>query len=194
MKKENWQLHPPLFPELHWSKSGTLLIHNDTHRFLFFNESNIEVAVTQDLIHYEYTGKTFLQIRPNYFDSELVEPGPEPRKISDGNYLFLYNSGRQVSTPNSKPNWHREYNVGWAIMDKNDPMNILARSDEPILSPVLDWEKCDNNSDKWSDLGLTPLVVFVEGWKQIAHDEFIVWYQGCDSVTGVAKLTIKFDT
>ena len=35
-------------------------------------------------------------------------------------------------------------------------------------------------------------MVFVEGWKKTADDTFLVWYQGCDSTTGLAKITVTF--
>ncbi|CAF3307751.1 unnamed protein product [Rotaria socialis] len=195
-KKDNWILHAPLFPELSWSKAATLLVHNVTHQYLFFNESNIELALakTSDLVHYAYTKGSFIEKRVDYFDSELVEPGPEPRRLSDGNYLFLYNSARRLPLPTNhlKPNWDREYNLGWVIMDGNDPTKILARSDEPILSPELDWERCDFTSNEWARRGLTPQVVFAEGWQQTSIDQFTLWYQGCDAVTGIAQVTVEF--
>jgi hypothetical protein len=40
-------------------------------------------------------GKCLLNTRSDKFDSVLVESGPEPMRLSDGNYLFLYNSARK---------------------------------------------------------------------------------------------------
>ncbi|CAF1294089.1 unnamed protein product [Adineta ricciae] len=191
-KKNNWKNVGPLFPDVFWCKSGGLLIHNATHRYLFFNDSNIAIARTTDLFKYELTNDFLLSTRSNYFDSALVEAGPEPLKLSDNNYLFLYNSARKTNIANPKPNWDLEYNLGWAILDGNDPTNVLARSDQPLFSPELDWEKCDNKSGVWTDRGLTPLVIFVEGWKKTAENTFLVWYQGCDSTTGLAELKVTF--
>ncbi|CAF1167161.1 unnamed protein product [Adineta ricciae] len=190
--KGNWIYYGPLFPNVFWSKSGSLLIHNETHRYLFFNDSNIAIAQTKDLIHYDLSSSFLLTTRPDHFDSDLVEAGPQPLKLSDKNYLFLYNSGRQVTTPNPKPGWHVQYNLGWAILNGDDPTQVLARSEVPILSPELDWERCDNTSGEWANRGLTPLVVFIEGWKQTDEDTFLVWYQGCDSTMGLAELKVHF--
>jgi predicted GH43/DUF377 family glycosyl hydrolase len=52
------------------------------------------------------------------FDSFLVEAGPMPLQLSDGNYLFLYNSARH-GYPSKKPNWDVQYNVGYLILDEN---------------------------------------------------------------------------
>jgi hypothetical protein len=32
--------------------------------------------------------------------------------------------------------------VGWAILDKDDPTKIVARSDAPLLTATLSWEQC----------------------------------------------------
>lgn len=167
-------------------------MHNETHRYLFFNDSNIAIAQTKDLIHYDLTSSFLLTTRPDHFDSSLVEAGPEPLKLSDNNYLFLYNSARHSTIPNPKPNWSLQYNLGWAILSGDDPTKVLARSEQPILSPELDWERCDNQATTWAGRGLTPLVVFVEGWKQTGNDTFLVWYQGCDSTMGLAELKVYF--
>ena len=186
-------LHGPLFPSVFWSKSGSLLVHNDTHRYLFFNDSNIVIAQTKDLIHYDLTSATLLTTRSDHFDSALVEAGPQPLKLSDNNYLFLYNSARNTNIPNLKPGWNLQYNLGWAILDGDDPTQILARSDQPLFSPELDWERCDTNSTVWANRGLTPLVVFIEGWKRTTeNDTFLVWYQGCDTTMGLAELKVYF--
>jgi predicted GH43/DUF377 family glycosyl hydrolase len=44
----------------------------------------------------------------------------------------------------------------------------------------------------WASRGLTPLVVFIEGWKKVAEDSFLVWYQGCDATMGLAELKVYF--
>ena len=75
-------------------------------------------------------------MRNNSFDSMLVEAGPPPMLLSDGNYLFIYNSARQnASSPD-----HFEYNIGWLIINGSNPLHILQRSDTPLLSPQLGWE------------------------------------------------------
>jgi predicted GH43/DUF377 family glycosyl hydrolase len=191
--KANWKYYGPIFPNLGWSKSGSLLIHNDTHRYLFFGDSSITIAQTKDLIHYDLSTTDLLKTRSDHFDSALCESGPQPLKLSDNNYLFLYNSAQHVTTPNPKPGWNLQYDLGWAILSHDDPTQVLARSEQPILSPELDWERCDNSSGEWANRGLTPLVVFIEGWKQTAVDTFLVWYQGCDSTMGLAELKVNFN-
>lgn len=40
------------------------------------------------------TYKLLITPRPNMFDSVLVESGPPPLKLTNGNYFFIYNSAR----------------------------------------------------------------------------------------------------
>jgi len=180
--------HGALFPQIKWSKSGSLLIRESGLSYLIWGDSSLvpglQLATTYDLLNYNYSDEIFLPIRPNNFDSLLVEAGPMPLPISDGNYLFLYNSARH-GYPSPKKNWDIQYNVGWVILDGNDPTQILNRCDEPILSPELPWEV-----GTAPYLGLTPNVVFLEGWIPNGNDSFIVFYGAADSVIGAATLKV----
>ena len=99
--------------------------------------------------------------------------------------------------PNLK-NYTLTYNLGYVILDKNDPTKVLYRSPEPIFSPKLAWERCDLQTIDpvmhYESKGLTPDVVFIEGWKLIKKEgnlnEFIVYYQGCDAFMGAFKLSV----
>ncbi len=192
MVPANWKQRGPLFTNRFWSKSGALLVHNATNQYLFFGDTSIFIATSNDMLNYRDLNQTLLATRSNMFDSELVESGPEPIRLSNGNYLFLYNSARKTDIKNPKPNWNLEYNLGWAILDGKDPTKVLYRAEKPILSPELGWEKCDSASEvKWQRTGLTPLVVFVEGWQQTGKDQFLVIYQGCDAFTGFFTLQVN---
>jgi len=187
-----WDFQGPVFPNATWSKSGALLLR-DTFggpHYLFWGDSTpqsvgIQWATTDDLINFKNRGP-WIQVRSDKWDSLLVEAGPMPLPLSDGNYLFLYNSAR-TGVPSPKPNWDVQYNVGFVILDKNDPSKILQRSDTPILSPELAWETGLSPS-----LGLTPNVVFVEGWAPYPNkaDTFVIFYGAADSVVGSALLTV----
>lgn len=189
----NWILHGPLFPERDWSKSGALLIYNATMKYLFFGDKNITIATTTDMKTYVDTKINLITPRENYFDSELVESGPEPIKLSDGNYLFLYNSARKTSLTSPKPNWNLEYNLGFVVLSGKDPTKVIYRSNDPIMSPELPWERCDDRTtENWRKAGLTPNVIFVEGWKKLGPDKFLVIYQGCDAFTSFFILEVDF--
>lgn len=74
--------------------------------------------------------------------------------------------------------------MGFVILNGTDPTQILQRSDEPILSPQLEWEVS----------GLTANVVFAEGWIRLEGaanpDTFLVFYGAADTCVGAAALTV----
>lgn len=110
-----------------------------------------------------------------------------PLRLSDGNYLFLYNSARD-GYPSPRPGSTYQYNVGYAILDGTDPTKILQRSIEPLLSPHMGWEIGEPPF-----LGLVPNVVFLEGWLPLGTDTFLAFYGGADSVigAGIVRVTIQ---
>ena len=122
----------------------------------------------------------FIEIRADHFDSNLVEAGPPPLKLDDGNYLFFYNSARD-GYPSPKEGYSLQYNVGWLILDGKDPSKILQRAEVPLLTPELSWEVAAT-----ADLGLTPRVVFLEAAKPLGKNRYLVFYGGADTVIGSA--------
>jgi len=84
--------HEPLFSE--WSKSGAVIFRDDEDAppLLLWGDKDITLAVgDRSGLHYENIRK-LISPRNGYFDSLLVESGPPPLKLSDGNYFFIYNS------------------------------------------------------------------------------------------------------
>lgn len=191
-----WTRRGPVLGEnVDWSKSGALLVpENGDSPFLFWGDQDIRVARSIDNgLTYEFEDTIIVPRREGMWDDQLVESGPEPLQLPDGNYLFLYNSATKTTDATDKPGWELKYNVGWVILDGKDPTNVLRRADNPLLSPDLDWEACLSGSD-YAD-ALTPNVVFVEGWQAMPEPgtnsaEYLIWYQGCDAYTSAATLTV----
>jgi len=186
-----WIRQGPIFKDengTQWSKSGSLLCRDGYPgpSYLFYGDSSyapgLQLALTNNLIDYVRVPGVWMPIRNDSFDSYLVEAGPMPLQLSNGEYLFIYNSARS-GYPSDKPGYDLQYNVGWAILDESTPTTILERSDQPLLSPELVWEIGENN--------LTPNVVFCEGWKQVDVNQFILFYGGSDSAVGAALLTVS---
>ena len=177
--------------------SGALLLRDDVGsakpvHYLIYGDSTdlpgLQVAVTKDLQKWRILPGIFLPVRPDGFDSGLVEAGPMPLRLSDGNYLFIYNSARHnYSSP--KPGYDFQYNVGYAILDSTDPTKVLQRcaKDKPLLSPELAWE-----IGAAPYLGLTPNVVFLEGWLPLpgAPNKFLAFYGAADSVIGAGIISV----
>lgn len=116
----------------------------------------------------------------------MVEGGPPPLRLSDGNLLYIYNSARK-GFPSPKPGYDLQYNVGWLILDGKNPTKILQRSEDPLLSPVLPWEI-------GYDL-LTPNVVFLEGLVPYpgrqGSDSFLGFYGAADQVVGSVRIDVS---
>jgi len=197
---ETWIDYGYVFPEKNWSKSAAALFatkeNNLTQHYLFWGDSSypqggIGIATSNDGYHWNDTGNYLLRVRNNFFDSELVESGPSPLRLSTGDYLFIYNSARK-GYPSVKPGWDLQYNLGFAILSGSNPLNVIQRSIVPLMSPVLDWEIGNNTNF------LTPNVVFLEGLVRDPNgcppntDCFFGVYGGADSDVGAVRITVTW--
>jgi predicted GH43/DUF377 family glycosyl hydrolase len=183
----SWKRHGVLFS--FWSKSGSLLIRPAPPHYLFFGDSSLVPGLqwaTAPTPAGPWTLQSglFLKVRPNSFDIDLVEAGPEPMLLASGNYFFVYNSA-QRGHKSVKPGYDFQYNCGWAILNGSDPSQVLLRGDKPLLSPKLAWELGTPPS-----LDLTPNVVFCQGIEQVGTNRFWIYYGAADSVIGVAEVNV----
>ena len=175
-----WVRHGTLYEEN--SKSGAaILINEKKNKYaMVWGDHSLTYTTSEDLLNFKEVQRNWLTTRSEKFDSFLVESGPPPIRLSDGNFFFVYNSARRME------NGQIQYNAGYLVLDKDNPQTILQRSDIPILSPDLDWEK----------QGLVPNVVFVEGMKKIKHkngeDKFLIAYGAGDSNIGAALVTVSY--
>lgn len=124
--------------------------------------------------------------------------GPPPLLLSTGDYLFLHNS----AGPDG-------YHPSWAILSGADPSIVLARADEPLLSPTLPWEEgvapyvhtytCSLRKLLMYAIGCicrwtcnVQNVVFLEGAQPTEQpDVFRVFFGGADAVVGTALIAVK---
>lgn len=119
-----------------WSgKSAALLIRDAPPHYLYQGDSNIQLWTTTDLFNYTLVTSRFITPRGDHFDNDLVEAGPPPLLLEDGNYLFLHNSANNSAG--------HCYHPGYVILSGADPSVILQRSEVPLLSPTRDWELGD---------------------------------------------------
>ena len=111
----------------------------------------------------------FEVISPKYHWEEWkVGIGPPPIKTDRGWLVFYHGVNVQ-----------RIYRVGAALLDFDNPANILARTSEPILEPEMDFER----------RGIVPNVVFPTG-VVILDGDLLVYYGGADRITCVTKTPI----
>ena len=134
--------------------------------------------------------------RTAYPDGYLVEPGPPPLRLADGNYLMLYNGATRCDT--AVASYKRCYHLLWAILDGGDPTVVLARAHESLLDPEMPWEGADFNAS--AGVAATPNVVFVEGlvpWGKArgqSHRQiFRAYYGGGDAAVGALEVIVEVE-
>lgn len=88
---------------------------------MLWGDHDIRVTSSHDPLVWDSVGDVLISPRPENFDSRLVESGPPPLKLSDGNYLFFYNSA-ELGWPEIADT---AYHVGWVILSGEDPTKIL---------------------------------------------------------------------
>jgi len=174
----SWIRYGPVFPQIPDSKSGALLYRpNESIHYLFWGDSDIHIATTPDLLNYT-TQSVFFSPRAGCFDSKLVESGPLPMLLSDGNYLFIYNSANESTA----------YHVGYVILDGKDPTRIIQRADcnTPLFSPTLPWEV--GTKPYYCNV---PNVIFLEAVHPTSvPNQFRVYFGGADAVVGTAVVKV----
>ena len=180
--RKSWQKLGPVFPSYQNSKSGALLIRPQPPHYLFWGDSDIRVTKSDNLSHWDSIGDIILSPRADHFDSRLVESGPPPLMLEDGNYLFFYNSAEKgwPEDPNTA------YHVGWVILDGRNPTKILARSESPLMGPRYPWEK---GSSPY--LCNVPNVVFLEAAYSLGGNRFRVFFGGGDATIGSATIQVS---
>lgn len=105
--------------------------------------------------------------RPGMWDSKKIGIAAPPLECTLG-WLLLYHGVSEDSI----------YRVGAALLDKSDPTIVLARTADPILEPVYDYEKEGQVSN----------VVFPGGAVR-RGDTLFIYYGGADSVVGGAIMS-----
>ena len=141
---------------LHWEKHGTILQPkkgrwnsgqikagailpekiNETYIMYFMGEEKpwktaIGIAYSKDLFHwYEPQNEPVVVPRKGYFDSQGVEPGPNPILLKEG-ILFIYNG------------WGKDkiYKPGGILFSVDEPAKIIKRTDRPLLVPTRNYGK-----------------------------------------------------
>ena len=172
----SWKKHGPIFEEfpfekkgkLNWTKSGAILtkkMHSGPFKgryIMYFGDSNVWLAHSKDLHHWEYEAKPVLTPR-----GRLVEPGPPPIATKEG-ILLIHNEAF----------WRGEslvYTVQAALFDWEDPRRLIWRTEKPLLKPEFEWER----------RGWVDNVVFAEAL--VEHGgRLYLYYGGADRHVGLA--------
>jgi beta-1,2-mannobiose phosphorylase / 1,2-beta-oligomannan phosphorylase len=128
----------------------------------------IWIAESPDLRHWG-NHKCIVLTRENSWDSARVGGGAAPIKTSKG-WLEIYHGATKE---------HR-YCLGALLLDLNDPSKVIARSEDPIMEPVAEYEQT----------GFFGNVVFTNG-QLVDGDKLTIYYGASDEVICVAEFSIS---
>jgi predicted GH43/DUF377 family glycosyl hydrolase len=172
----NWRKHGVLFEEFpfekngkpNWTKSGAILTEKmksgpfKGRYIMYFGDSNVWLAHSRDLLHWEYEPEPVLTPR-----GYLVEPGPPPLMTSEGILLIHNEAFGEVGS--------LVYTVQAALFDLDNPRKLLWRKEKPLLWPEFEWER----------KGWVNNVVFAEA--MVKHrGRYYLYYGGADRYVGLA--------
>lgn len=127
----------------------------------------IWLAQSPDRIHWG-NHKLLAATRPGKWDSARVGAGAAPIRTSKG-WLEIYHGATSE---------HR-YCLGALLLDLNDPSKVIARSNEPIMEPIMEYEKT----------GFFGNVVFTNG-HIVDGDTITIYYGASDEVICGAQFSI----
>ncbi len=111
----------------------------------------------------------YIKPRKNWWDGEKIGIAGPPLKVDQG-WLLLYHGVSDID-------YH--YRVGFMLLDKDDPGNVLYRTPYPILKPTEEFER----------IGDVDNVVFPCG-AVIVKGTLFVYYGGADKVVCVATVDL----
>lgn len=126
------------------------------------------LAESPDGIHWG-NHKCVAKTREGKFDSKRLGAGAAPIKTEKG-WLEIYHGATAEN----------RYCLGAMLLDLDDPSKVIARSDEPIMEPIADYEQT----------GFFGNVVFTNG--HIVKDDTIqIYYGASDEFVCQASFSIK---
>lgn len=184
-----WSLHGAVFPFSYTSGASLLFRDGEAGPHLAFvcnsnTAAQLLLAESDDGVTWRDAHRIFMQGRPGCWDEKGVAAGPQPERLSNGDYLYVYNIDTGFPY---HPNPLGRCAIGWAILDGADPTQIVARSDGPLMVAMLPWETCPEGKG-WDCQ--EPMVVFSTGLKPLGNDEFMLVYGAADTDVGVARIKV----
>lgn len=174
----------------YWSKAGSIVCRCEGDRliatklqgkyWMYWGEGLIHAATSEDLISWnpllneDDQPIAILEPRQGKFDSLLVEAGPPAILTKDG-IVLLYNGKNSVKNGDPKI-FPKAYSAGQVLIDANDPIKVISRSDECFLTPEKPYEM--RGQYKGGTVFIQGLVPFQGKW--------FLYYGTADAAIGVA--------
>jgi predicted GH43/DUF377 family glycosyl hydrolase len=172
----NWEKPKLISPEHLVNKNACVFPKKFNGQYIILHRLNngIDLHYHEDLETLdqaeleEETG--WIQPRPGKWDSRKIGIAGAPFKTKYG-WILLYHGISDVDG---------HYRLGALLLDLKNPEEILARTENPILEPITEYES----------VGQVPHVVFSCG--VVLHNETIyVYYGGGDTTLNVATVSLK---
>lgn len=171
---DRWDTPRILTPEGAADKDVALLPEKVGSKYLVFHRLDTNLAIDADFVDDLKSARARRSIgimgpRPGLWDSEKVGLAGPPIKTKAG-WLMIYHGVSRNAT----------YRLGAALLDLEDPTQVLARATDTIFEPFAPYEQN----------GQVNHVVFSCGGI-VRKDTLFLYYGGADSVIGVATFSVK---
>ena len=132
------------------------------------------ISYSPDLTYWGEAQELIAAQRGSHWDANKIGLGPPPLLTKDG-WLICYHAVRTTASGSI-------YRVGLAMLDKDDPSKVVARSNEWVFGPREPYEQS----------GDVPGVVFPCGWiLRDDGDTVHLYYGGADTVVCVAEASLS---
>jgi predicted GH43/DUF377 family glycosyl hydrolase len=167
----NWAWGERLFPFPDtWNKNAVVFPQMIGGRYVMLHrlEPDICIAHSSDFRRWNHSD-IVMRPRPGRWDSFKIGAAGPPMELEDG-WLLVYHGVAE----------DRTYRLGAAILDKDDPGRVVARTEEPILEPKEEYER----------VGQVPNVVFSCG-SVILGEKLLISYGAADTVISVASFGLN---
>lgn len=128
----------------------------------------IWIASSPDLIHWG-NNQCIMKTRSGHWDSARIGAGASPIFTDEG-WLLLYHGADH----------NHRYCLGAALLDHNNPHQLIARSQDPLMEPEMDYEMN----------GFFGSVIFSNG-HLVRGDELTIYYGSSDEVICSVKFSIR---
>lgn len=141
--------------------------------YAYWDNSDVRLAVSEDLRHWEILPESALKPRPRMFDEQLCEAAVPPIMTHEG-ILLIYNGAcnrpkayeySRDLLPGYWGNPDFVYSTGWALFSLDNPAELIARSSEPFLKPEKLYEL----------FGMSNFTIFSQGLVQL-NGKYILYY------------------
>jgi predicted GH43/DUF377 family glycosyl hydrolase len=163
-KRWAWGERRLVFPGIR-NKDAAVFPRKFDRKYIMFHRLEPDICIARsDDLHRWFGLKFIMGPRAKSWDCWKVGAAGTPIELNEG-WLFIYHG----------VNFDKIYSLGVALLNKENPEEILYRSEEPILTPMEDYER----------LGKVPNVVFSCG-NVLMDDQVFVYYGGADTVLCVA--------